>query len=87
MTNCAPKSGPETNFDSVNMAVLNVCGLKRRALYPEFVSLVNSYDMFFATETKLDDNDIIEIDNYSFISKTRKQKYKRKSGGIAALIK
>ena len=41
----------------------------------------------FATETKLDDNDIIEIDNYSFISKTRKQTYKRKSGGIAALIK
>ena len=43
--------------------------------------------MFFVTETKLDDTDIIEIDNYQFISKTRKQKYLRKSGGIGALIK
>ena len=28
------------------IGTLNVCGLKRRSLYPEFVDLINKYDIF-----------------------------------------
>ena len=38
----------------LNLAVLNVCGLKTRSLYPEFQELISDYDMFCVAETKLD---------------------------------
>ncbi|XP_053405613.1 uncharacterized protein LOC128558990 [Mercenaria mercenaria] len=86
------KSGKTLNesngtLHTLSIAALNVCGLKRRSLYPEFVNLVKSHDIFLLSETKVDEHDIIDIDGYTFFSKPRKQKYIRKSGGVGVLIK
>ena len=52
--------------EKLTLASLNVCGLKRRLMYPEFKKLVNKYDIFGAVETKLDVYDVIELENYIF---------------------
>ena len=70
----------------LNCAALNVCGLRRRILYPDFVNLINKYHIFSVCETKLDNFDIIDIPDYEFISQTRKQKFIRRSGGIGAFV-
>ena len=66
---------------------MNVCGLKQRLNYPEFSTLVKSYDIFCIQESKLDDIDVVSLDGYAFFHQTRKQKYKRKSGGIGVFVK
>ena len=76
-----------TQTPDLKFAVLNVCGLKIRSLYPEFQELVSNYSMFFACETKLDTNDLISMNGYTFINQPRRQNYKRKSGGIEAFVK
>ena len=38
-------------------------------MYPEFTDMIQKYDLFFVTETKLDSTDIISIDGYTFKSK------------------
>ena len=60
---------------------LNVCGLGRRMHYPEFREIINGFDIFGVAETKLDDLDVMSLTNYTYIGKTRKQKYKRKKWG------
>ena len=55
-------------------------------MFPEFVETVKYHDLFFTVETKLDKYDVISIDEYSFYSKPRKQKYYRKSGGLGVFI-
>ena len=57
----------------LNLAVLNVCGLKTRSLYPEFQDLISEYDMFCVTETKLDSTDIISVNGYTFRSQSQKK--------------
>ncbi|MES9880523.1 MAG: reverse transcriptase family protein [Sedimenticola sp.] len=71
----------------MKIGTLNVCGLKSRILYPEFIDLVNLYDILCVTETKLDAFDIISIPNYTLFTKHRKQNYFRKSGGIGIFVK
>ena len=71
---------------SLNIASLNVCGLRHRVLYPDFFYLVAKYDIFCVSETKLDNFDIIDIPCFDFVSQVRKQKYLRKSGGIGVFI-
>ena len=56
-------------------------------MYPEFTVMIQKYDLFFVTETKLDSMDIISIDGYTFRSKPRKQKFIRKSGGLGVFFK
>jgi exonuclease III len=51
----------------------NVCGLKRRIQYPEFLELVNDYDILCFVETKTDDVD--EIDLPGFIIKMKNRFY------------
>ena len=84
----------DTVFTTINntnkflkIAHLNVCGLKRRCQYPDFEDLVNQFDIFLVTETKLDCTDVIDIKGYQFINIPREKKYERKSGGIGAFIK
>ena len=55
-------------------------------MFPEFVETIKYHDLFFTVETKLDKYDVISIDEYSFYSKPRKQKYYRKSGGLGVFI-
>ena len=79
-----------SNFNALKdlqFASLNVCGLKRRVLFPEFSDLVSKYDLFCVCETKLDKYDVIDMPGYVFHSQCRKQKYIRKSGGIGIFIK
>ena len=39
---------------SIACAALNVCGLRRKNLFPDFCELVDNYDIFCVSETKLD---------------------------------
>jgi len=66
---------------------LNVCSLRSKLLIPEFCDSILKYDMFACLETKLDELDQINVDGYKFISKPRKQKVLRKSGGIGIFVK
>ena len=52
---------------------LNVCGIKRKMLYPEFCDLICEYDLFCVTETKTDNHDRITLPGYKFLSQCRKQ--------------
>lgn len=76
-----------TDYKNFLIGTLNVCGLKRRSVYPEFYELVRKYDIFCTVETKLDKHDIVYLPGYQFISMPRKQKYIRKSGGIGFFVK
>lgn len=62
-------------------------GLKRKLLYPDFSDYINKFDIICLSETHLDKFDSIYIPGYQFYSKERKQKYRRKSGGIGILVK
>ena len=63
-----------------------MCGLKRRVNYPEFRDLIQNYDLFSVNETKLDQYGLINISDYTFLSKCRKR-FIRKSGGIGVFVK
>ena len=76
-----------SNLKSLKCASLNVCGLRRRILYPDFGELISHYDIFCVSETKLDDLDLINLPGYSFVSQVRKQRYLRKSGGIGVFVR
>ncbi|MEW8547682.1 MAG: endonuclease/exonuclease/phosphatase family protein [Candidatus Thiodiazotropha sp.] len=69
------------------MATLNVCGLKRRSQYPDFIEYFDKYDLICFVETKLEDTDVVSIPGFQCFSQPRKQKYIRKSGGIALYAK
>ena len=69
-------------LNKLSIGCLNVCGLKRRTQYPEFVELVKKHDILCVCETKLDKEDVISCDGYTFINEPRKQAYIRKSGGL-----
>jgi len=77
-----------TDDDPLNIRIgtLNVCGIRRRLQYPDFEDMINTYDLFCCTETKLDTHDFITIDNYTFFSQCRKQKVFRRSGGVGFFI-
>ncbi|MCG7877394.1 MAG: endonuclease/exonuclease/phosphatase family protein, partial [Candidatus Thiodiazotropha endolucinida] len=80
-------NGRKPYHDIFTCGSLNVCGLRRRLLFPEVNELVQKYDIFCVTETKLDDLDLINISGYEFYSQTRKQKFLRKSGGMGVFIR
>lgn len=61
--------------------------MKCRLNYPEFRELVQGYDIFCVSETKIDKHDIISLQGFTFLSQCRKQRFIRKSGGIGVFIK
>ena len=69
-----------------SIGTLNVCGLKRRSVYPELCDLVSKCDLFFVTETKLDHTDVISVDGYCFKNKPRQARYIHNSGSISVVI-
>ena len=73
--------------DELLFGCLNVCGLKRRLYYPEFQETFAKFDLFCVTESKLDDTDVISLPGHCFLSQIRKQKFIRRSGGIAVFYK
>ena len=54
--------------------------------YPEFVEYADEFDIICLTETMLDDLDSIDLFGFACVMKNR-SKFKRKSGGIAVLIR
>ena len=54
----------------LNFLSINVCGLISKLNCPEFISLVNNYDIVGLKETKLDDIDTINIPGYTAFSIT-----------------
>ena len=73
--------------DKLSIASLNVCGLKRRLFYTEFTDLVQNYDIFCLSETKLLDTDVISCPGFTFFSQPRRQKFFRRSGGTGFLVR
>lgn len=52
----------EARTDSdLRMLSLNVCGVKNKLNYDEFVNLINKHDIVGLTETQTDDTDKIQI--------------------------
>ena len=76
-----------TFSDKLTIASLNVCGLKRRLMYTEFTDLVENYDIFCLSETKLLDTDVISCPGFTFFSQPRRQKFFRRSGGTGFLVR
>ena len=64
--NKVTQSNSTISSDKLSVGSLNVCGLKRRILYTEFTDLVQSFDIFCLSETKLLDTDIISCPGYTF---------------------
>ena len=75
------------NRTQFRIGSLNVCGLKKRAEYPDFIDMVESFDLICFSESKIDDTDVISFPGYCNIAQPKKQKFLRKSGGISVYLK
>ena len=77
--NCLNVDGDFHSYDSCNIhshnvfnknalryLSLNVCGIKIKSKYPELRDLLDNYDIICLTETKLDDIDVIECNDFTF---------------------
>ena len=69
------------------MLSINVCGLKKKLNTPEFVNLINSYDIVGIQETRLDDADNITIPGYTIVCQNRQNLSRYRSGGTAVIIR
>ena len=65
---------------------INVCGLRRKLLYPEFTDFIQTFDIIGLQETKTDSLDQLQLDGYSLYFKHRSNSARR-SGGIGVAIK
>ena len=76
------------NCALTNLKILsiNVCGLKKKLNTPEFVNLINSYDIIGVQETRLDDADCITIPGYTVVCQNRQKLSRYRSGGKAVII-
>ena len=61
---------------------LNVCGLRRRLMYPDFCDKLKEYDIFGVVETKLDKYDVMNVKGYSFLQQPRKQNIYENQGAL-----
>ena len=77
------------NCALTNLKILsiNVCGLKKKLNTPEFVNLINSYDIIGVQETRLDDADCITIPSYTVVCQNRQKLSRYRSGGTAVIIR
>ena len=69
-------------MDQISILSLNCCGIKRRLQYDEFRELITCHDILCFQETKTDDIDVLELENYEFVMKNRKKYGRVNSGGI-----
>ena len=69
------------------IATLNVCGLRRRSNFPEFLEFVQRFDLLCFSESKIDETDVISFPGYDSIDQPRKQPFLRKSGRISIYFK
>ena len=76
----------DLEISEISCLSLNVCGLRKRTHYPEFIDLLEQYDIIALQETKTDCFDDIKIYGFKVFLKHRK-KCLRKSGGIGIAFK
>ena len=55
--------------------------------YPEFIELIKNYEIIGIQESKTDDCDVINIPGYNIFYNNRENLSRRKSGGLALLVK
>ena len=75
------------NHGVINLLSLNVCGLIRRSQYPDFIELINKYEILCFVETKTDDADEINLPAFDVIMKNTFKINRTKSGGIVLALK
>lgn len=72
----------------LNILSLNCCGLNSKLKCPEFLELINRYEIIGLQETKTDDADTyIEIPGYTLFFHNRNCLSRYRSGGIALVVK
>ena len=72
---------------NLNICCLNVCGLVSKLVNPDFLQLIEKYDILIFQETKTDVYDRLLLPKgYTFKAKHR-NKFDRKSGGIVIIYK
>ena len=60
------------DLHKLSVSILNVYGLKRRVLYPEFVEFGGKHDVFCVCETKRNNSDIIFCEGFTFFEQAEK---------------
>ena len=75
------------NKNVVKLLMINVCGLVKRIQYPEFMGLIEGYDILCFVETKTDDADEINLPGFILHMKNRFTFKRVKSGGIILAYK
>ena len=82
---------PTGGSEQLKFLSLNVCGLVSKLKCPDFLSLINEYDIIGVQETKTDDEDsYIEIPGYDVFFHNRSCISRYRSGGlelIALIVK
>ena len=77
-----------TEKTTLKVLSLNVCGLVSKLKCPEFISLIQEYDLIGIQETKIDDVDsYVEIPGYEIYFQNRVAISRNRSGGIALIVK
>ena len=71
-------SSDELNPPRTNDLINSKCKFN----YPEFIEMINDFDILCLVETKTDDYDIINIPGYTVKIKNRKFMSFKRSGGI-----
>ena len=65
---------------------INVCGLQSKLISDDLCQFLQCHDILFVCETKLGENDILNVSGYNFYRTCRKNA-KRNSGGVGVFIK
>ena len=71
----------------LNNLSLNVCGLESKKTTPEFLDFISEYDIVGFQETKTNQLDTIEFNDFNIYFKNRSDISKKRSGGIALAYK
>lgn len=74
------------HVSDIKIVSLNVCGLCSKLRTPDFLEFINEHDIVCLTETKTDCADVIDVENYTVISKHRSNLSSHKSGGIVVYV-
>ena len=86
-----PKSSLfETKIENLNILSYNIFGnLSLKIENPDFLDIIDKYDVVFLNECWINKNDSFEIQNFKCFKKHRKKskKAKRNSGGLCVFIK
>ena len=80
----------ETKIENLNILSYNIFGnLSLKIENPDFLDIIDKYDVVFLNECWINKNDSFEIQNFKCFKKHRKKskKAKRNSGGLCVFIK